>query len=101
MPLLTPDLESFLERHEPGYIAYVQSCIRQKQPVGLELEGYRNNRELVQACLWYVIEQGWVITIVSPQARNEWAQITVPDASDNSLGSNTSQAAWHKPTQIG
>jgi hypothetical protein len=84
MPLFTPDLEFYLEKHAPGYITYVQRCIRQKRPVVLVLEGYRSNRDRVQACLWHAIEQGWAVTVVSPQAWGEWKENPEPAEGFNS-----------------
>jgi hypothetical protein len=71
MPLFTPDLDLYLAVHEPGYLEYVAECRTQGIPLRVVLQGYRNNWDRVQACLWYAIEQGLSITIIPPNQETQ------------------------------
>lgn len=57
--------EFLIEWYDPAYIDYVRHCLKNGLPVKLSLTGHCHNQEMVQACLWYAIERGLAVTVVS------------------------------------
>lgn len=62
---LPPDESLGLIRiYEPDFIHLVEEALESNGSVTLALDGYRNSKEIVWACLWYAVGQGALVTVV-------------------------------------
>lgn len=55
---------AILRQYEPEFIVHVEKARCERAPVALVLDGFRNSKEIVWACLWYAMEQGVMVTVV-------------------------------------
>lgn len=58
------DYETTVQIYEPEFIHHVEEAIQSNSAVVLKLDGFRNSKEIVWACLWYAMEQGVLVTVV-------------------------------------
>ena len=57
------DFKTIVQIYEPEFIHHVEEAIQSNSAVVLTLDGFRNSKEIVWACLWYAMEQGVIVTI--------------------------------------
>jgi len=58
------DYETVVQMYEPEFIHYVEEAIQSNSAVVLKLDGFRNSKEIVWACLCYAMEKGVLVTVV-------------------------------------
>jgi len=58
------DFKTIIQIYEPEFIHHVEEAMQSNSAVVLTLDGFRNSKEIVWACLWYAMDQGVLVTVV-------------------------------------
>jgi hypothetical protein len=73
MPSHDPDIFATIAREEPEFFRYVEDVRHSGGTASIVLNGHKNNKDLVWACLWYALDRGVMVSVAPQVVMNRWA----------------------------
>ncbi len=57
--------------YEPDFMAEVDRAFLAKRTMHLEINGYESNQDIISACLWYALDHGLKVVVISVEKGRE------------------------------